>query len=60
MVDDSTMLKKVEEKEIKKCEIESDTNLETPKVSQELLGFRISSQIQSYAGNLWYLYYFVK
>ena len=25
----------------KKCEIESDTNLELPKVSQELLGFRI-------------------
>ena len=33
--------KKVEEKEIKKCEIESDTNLEMPKMSQELLGFRI-------------------
>ena len=25
----------------KKCEIESDTNLEMPKVSQEQLGFRI-------------------
>ena len=33
--------KKVEEKEIKKHEIESDTNLEMPKVSQELLGSRI-------------------
>ena len=27
----------------KKCEIESDTNLEMPKVSQDLLGFRISN-----------------
>ena len=27
----------------KKCEIESDTNLEMPKVSQELLSFRISN-----------------
>ena len=27
----------------KKCEIESDTNLEMPKMSQELLGFRISN-----------------
>ena len=34
-------VKKVEEKEIKKFEIESDTNLEMPKMSQELLGFRI-------------------
>ena len=33
LVSDSTMYKK--------CEIESDTNLEMPKVSQELLGFRI-------------------
>ena len=37
------MLKKVEEKEIKKHEIESDTNLEMPKMNQELLGFRISN-----------------
>ena len=35
--------KKVEEKENKKCELESDTNLEMPKVIQELLGFRISN-----------------
>ena len=35
--------KKIEEKRNKKCEIESDTNLEMPKVSQELLGFRISN-----------------
>ena len=28
-------------KKKKKCEIESDTNLEMPKVNQELLGFRI-------------------
>ena len=33
--------KKKEIKEIKKCETESDTNLEMPKVSQELLHFRI-------------------
>ena len=33
--------KKVEKKRNKKHEIESDTNLEMPKVSQELLGFRI-------------------
>ena len=33
--------KKIEEKRNKKCEIESDTILEMPKVSQELLGFRI-------------------
>ena len=33
----------MEEKEIKKHEIESDTNLEMPKVSKELLGFRISN-----------------
>ena len=39
----TSQCKKVEEKEIKKCEIESDTNLEMPKVSQELLGFRISN-----------------
>ena len=30
-------------KKSEKCEIESDTNLEMPKVSQELLGFRISN-----------------
>ena len=33
--------KKLKKKKIKKCKIESDTNLEMPKVSQELLGFRI-------------------
>ena len=33
--------KTVEEKRNKKHEIESDTNLEMPKMSQELLGFRI-------------------
>ena len=33
--------KKKGRKRNKKCEIESDTNLEMPKVSQELLGFRI-------------------
>ena len=36
-------VKKVEENRNKKCEIESDTNLEMPKVSQELLSFRISN-----------------
>ena len=33
--------KKKLKKRNKKCEIESDTNLEMPKVSQELLSFRI-------------------
>ena len=32
-----------QKKRNKKREIESDTNLEMPKVSQELLGFRISN-----------------
>ena len=35
--------KKSWRKRNKKCEIESDTNLEMPKVSHELLGFRISN-----------------
>ena len=41
LVYDGTIEKNVEEKEIKKHEIESDTNLEMPNVSQELLGCRI-------------------
>ena len=41
LVYDSTIEKNIEEKEIKKHEIESDTNLEMPNVSQELLGCRI-------------------
>ena len=35
------MLKKSLGKRNKKCEIENDTNLEMPKMSQELFGFRI-------------------
>ena len=35
--------KKKLKKRNKKCEIESDTNFKMPKVSQELLGFRISN-----------------
>ena len=37
------VLKKLRKKRNEKHEIESDTNLEMPKMSQELLGFRISN-----------------